>query len=42
LEDLEKYIFVISRRRVKLQTAARLIEAQLVENGTLPKYVEAD
>ena len=42
LEDLEKYIFVLSRRRAKLQTAARLIEAQLVENGALPKYVEAD
>lgn len=40
LEAIEKYIFILGRRRSALQEDAKLIEAYLINKGTLPDYSE--
>jgi hypothetical protein len=42
IEAMEKYIFVVNRRKEKLQDDARLIEAHLVGKGALPKFPEGE
>jgi len=41
-EALEKYIFVIGRRRKTLREDAKLIEEYLIGKGALPRFPEED
>jgi hypothetical protein len=40
LEAIEKYIFVLGRRRKALREDAKLIEEYLIGKGALPRFPE--